>query len=297
MIVVPEGQLAVGVQLPVQSQSRIFAERWERSAGVDEIVAVTRAADELGFFYVGVCDHVAIPAERVPQMGAVWYDPIATLAYLAALTTRVRLLTHVLVLPVRSPLLAAKQLATLDVLSGGRVVVGVGAGHVAEEFAALGADFAGRGRALDAAIDELRGAFDREDLAVAPAPAQAALPIWVGGSSPAALRRAAERGDGWIPQGTPREQMPEQVAAIRAQRGDEPLDLGAMAEPLYVGTPAWDVGRWTLTGSGDEHAERLRWYGELGCSHVQVKLRSRSVDELLEQMALFAADVLPQLKR
>ena len=297
-LVVPEGELAVGIQLPIQSQSRIFAERWEASAGPDELVAVAKAADDLGFFYVGVCDHVAIPASREPSMGAVWYDPVSTLSYLAGVTSRVRLLTHVYVMALRHPLQIAKTMGTLDLLSGGRLILGVGAGHLEEEFAALGADFPGRGESLNDAIDAVRGAWARADVVVAPKPAQDAIPVWVGGSSGAALRRAAERGDGWIPQGTPRSAMPAQIEQIRRLRGDRgPQDLGAMAEPIYVGMPAWDVGRWTLSGPPEEHAERLREFGEMGCSHVQVRLRSRSVDELLDQMRRFAAEVMPLLKR
>lgn len=295
--IVPAGELAVGIQLPVQAQSRIFAERWERDAGIEEIAAVARAADELGFFYVGVCDHVAIPADRASAMGTVWYDPIATLSYIAAVTSNVRLLTHVYVLGLRSELQAAKPLGTLDAISGGRLILGVGAGHVEAEFAAVGANFKERGRVLDERIDAIRQAFRREDLVVAPKPAQETLPIWVGGSSTPALRRAAERGDGWIPQGTARSDMPAQIATIRRFRGNAPIDLGAMAEPIYIGEPSWDVGRWTITGEADSHAERLQEFGAMGCSHVQVRLRSRSVDELLDQMNLFAEAVLPAMQR
>ena len=295
--IIPDGELAVGIQLPVQAQSRIFAERWEADAGIAEIERVARAADDLGFYYVGVCDHVAIPADKTSSMGSVWYDPVATLSYLAAVTSRVRLLTHVYVLGLRPALQAAKSLGTLDAISGGRLILGVGAGHVQAEFEALGAEFGERGQVLDERIDAIRGAFGREDLVVAPQPVQQEVPIWVGGSSGPALRRAAERGDGWIPQGTPRADMPAQIETIRRLRGDRPIDLGAMAEPIYIGEPSWDVGRWTLTGTPEEHAVRLRDFADMGCSHVQVRLRSRSVEELLDQMNLFAEAVLPALKR
>jgi probable F420-dependent oxidoreductase len=308
----PEGTLAVGMQLPVQAQSRVFAEPWEHDAGVDDITAIARAADELGFAYLGVCDHIAIPRERADTMGTTWYDTMTTLGFLSGITSRIRLLTHVYVAPLRHPLVAAKALATLDVLSRGRAILGVGAGHVEEEFALTGADFSRRGALLDDAIDVVRAAMAEEfpshqgtvvsvsDLGVSPRPVQpGGPPIWVGGSSPAALRRAGQRGDGWIPQGTPRAKMPEQLAAIREHRRsagiDRPIALGAMSEPLYMGSPGWDIGRYSLAGTAQEHAERLREYADMGVSHVQVKLRSRSLDELLDQMHRFAADVLPLL--
>lgn len=307
---IPGGQLAVGLQLPVQAQSRVFAEKWEHEAGIDEIVAIASAADELGFFYLGVCDHVAIPRERAKTMGTTWYDPIATLGFLAGITTRIRLLTHIYVAPLRHPLQAAKSMATLDVLSRGRAIWGVGAGHVAEEFQLSGADFSRRGALLDDAIDVYRAAMAEEfpshdgtltsvaDLGISPRPVQdGGPPVWVGGSSPPALRRAAQRGDGWIPQGTSRADMPDQIAAIVQERDARPIDLGAMAEPIYMGQPTWDIGRFSLAGSPDEHAERINAYGAMGVSHVQVKFRSRSAAELLDQMAQFADGVLPHLSR
>ena len=314
MTLVPPGQLAVGLQLPVHAQSRVFAERWERNAGVDEITAIATAADELGFFYLGVCDHIAIPRGRAQAMGTTWYDTMTTLGFLAGITSRIRLLTHVYVAPLRHPLVAAKAMATLDTLSRGRAIWGVGAGHVEEEFALAGADFSTRGQRLDDAIDVYRATMRDEfpehngesvtvsDLGISPRPVQdGGPPVWVGGSSPAALRRAGLRGDGWIPQGTPRADMPAQVEKIRRHRAeagnDRPIDLGAMAEPVYMGQPSWDIGRHSLAGTASEHAQRLNAFGQIGVSHVQVKFRSRSCSELLDQMAQFAHGVLPALAR
>ncbi len=305
-------RLRLGLQLPIQAQSTIFVEDWERDAGPDEMAAIARRADELGFDYLGVCDHAVIPRSRADRMGTTWYDTVATLSWLAGITERVRLLSHVYVLPARHPLIAAKQFATLDRLSGGRAIMGVGVGHVVEEFALRRVDFDMRGIVADEAIEVVRKAFIDEwvdhdgdvfhvhELAIAPRPVQQPIPIWVGGSSRRALRRAAEHGDGWIPQGTPRDQMPAQIATIRELRerselADRQIDLGAMAEPLYVGDPGWDVGRWTLTGGPDEHAERLRAFAEMGCGHVQVRVRSRSADEYIDQLERVATEVAPLL--
>ena len=300
---VPEGSLVYGLQLPIQSQSELYVADWERSCGAAELAAIAEAADRSGFHYVAVCDHVAIPRDLAGAMGTTWYDPIATLGFLAGRTDRVRLLSHVYVAPLRPPLQSAKHFATLDALSGGRVIVGVGTGHVRAEFDALGVDFTQRGRLLDDAIDVLKASLAEEfvdDLGLKPRPVQFPRPpIWVGGSSPAALRRVAVRGDGWLPQGTPRDSMPEQIATIREHQQrlgvDEPLDLGAITEPIYVGDADGKVGRRTLTGPGEAIAESLRAYGAMGCSHLQVRFRVRSLEEQLDQMERFGAEVGPLL--
>ncbi|MFI0981260.1 LLM class F420-dependent oxidoreductase [Streptomyces sp. NPDC021093] len=310
--VLPEGRLSYGMQLPVQSQSVIYAEEWEAGAGPEELAEVARVADRSGFAYIATCDHVAIPRRLADAMSTVWYDPVATLAYLAAVTERVQLLSHVAVVGLRHPLASAKQYATLDHLSGGRLILGVGAGHVEEEFAALGADFAGRGAVLDESIDALRAALGPEEfpefagerfafsgLGQKPRPARERVPVWVGGSSPAAVRRAAVRGDGWLPQGDPRDRLPAQIAKLKRLREEAgnpgPIEIGAIAEPLYVGDAGWDVGRRTLSGKPDAIAESLRAYRAMGVHQIQVRFRSRGVAELTEQMAAFAADVAPLL--
>jgi probable F420-dependent oxidoreductase len=300
------------MQLPVQSQSTIYAEPWEADAGPDDLVEIARAAERAGFDYIACCDHVAIPRRLAPAMSTVWYDPVATLAHLAGVTERVRLLSHVAIVGLRHPLVTAKQYATLDHLSGGRLVLGVGAGHVREEFEALGVDFGQRGTVLDEAIDALRAAlgpdefpehhgktYDFAGLGQRPRPAQRNVPLWVGGSSPAAVRRAALKGDGWLPQGDPRDRLPEQIARLtrlRAEAGIEtPLTIGAIAEPLYVGEPGWDVGRRTLSGAPEAIAESLRAYRAMGVHQIQVRFRSRSRTELTDQIAAFGAEVAPRL--
>jgi alkanesulfonate monooxygenase SsuD/methylene tetrahydromethanopterin reductase-like flavin-dependent oxidoreductase (luciferase family) len=191
----------------------------------------------------------------------------------------------------------------------------VGAGHLQGEFELLGLDFDGRGKVTDDAIDVIRAALDDEypdiesdryghirDAGLGPRPRQSHLPIWVGGSSKAALRRAATRGDGWLPQGTPRDEMPGHIAFLlderaRAGLGDEPIDLGTITEFLYVGDPGWDVGEQTLSGDPDHLAERLNEFGALGVSHLQIRFRNRSLQELLDQMEAFHSEVAPNLSR
>jgi len=312
--IIPEGDVVFGIQLPIQSQSTIYREDWEPSSGPAEMARVARQADDAGFFYVAVCDHTFIPRRLAPAMGTTWYDTVATLGWLAGITTRVRLMSHVYIAALRHPLRAAKEFATLDVLSGGRVIVGVGAGHVLEEFAVLGPEFTERGRALDESIDALAAALVDEfpslpgprwpasDLGISPRPLQQPRPpIWVGGSSRPALRRAAAHGDGWLPQTAKRAELAAQVAELRALRhelGDgAPIAVGALPGIFHVGEASWELPRGTVCGSPQKIAEDLAEVIDLGVSHLQLRFPSRSVDELCDQMAAFGEQVGPLLRR
>ena len=312
--IIPDGKLVYGMQLQVQAKSKTFVEDWEANAGSDELRQMVQRADANGFFYLAVCDHIAVTKPMDAHMQTTWYDTVATLGWIAALTTNVRIMSNVYVLSYRHPLHTAKSFMTLDELSGGRVILGVGAGHLQGEFELLGLDYEARGKVTESAIDVIRAAFADEypdietpywghihDGGLAPRPRQKAIPIWIGGSSRAALRRTAERGDGWLPQGTPRAEMPEQIAYLlehrKRTRGDEPIDIGTVTEFIYVGDPGWDVGEKTLSGKPDYIAERLNEFGAMGVNHLQIRLRNRSLQELLDQMDAFGRDVAPQLGR
>ncbi len=311
---VPEGTVVYGMQLPIQSQSTLYVADWEKGAGPDELARVARAADEAGFFYIGVCDHTAIPRRLADAMGTIWYDTTATLAWLAAQTSRTHLLSHVLILAQRHPLRAAKELSTIDLLSGGRLIVGVGAGHVPEEYELFTGDFAARGRHTDEAVSALARCFTEEfpelpgprfavtDMGLAPRPARLPRPpIWIGGSSPAAIRRTAAFGDGWLPQGTRRRDLPAQIAQLRAlrdeYRGGAPLDIGTIVEPIHLRASGsgWDLPNWVISGGAEEVAASLRELTAMGVNHLQVRFMARSVEEFCEQTAQFGAEVGPLL--
>ncbi len=307
--IIPAGTIAWGLQLPVQSKSTNYAQPWEADAGPDELSVVATAADRAGAFYVAVCDHVAIPRPADDVMSSTWYDTIATLGWLAAQTERVHLLSHVYVLPYRHPLQTAKSFLTLDALSGGRAVLGAGAGHLESEFALLGVDHAGRGRAVEEAIPVIRAAFGDEyptvggpgadaGVGVSPRPVrQGGPPIWIGGSSDAAVRRAAELADGWLPQGPPKIGMRAGIARIRELRVaaglPEAFDMGVNVEPIHIGTPSFDVADWTLTGTPAQIAERLGRYRKLDANQWQLRLLGRSASEVADQIERFGAEVWP----
>ena len=186
-------------------------------AGVDLLSAaalgeMARAAERFGFDAVSVTDHPMPPARWVAAGGHHALDPFVALSFAAAATERIRLQTHVLVLPYRNPFLVSKAAASLDVLSGGRLTLGVAAGYLEPEFVAVGADFPSRNEACDEAIAAIRRAWGGEPLDFAargyrargcvqrPRPLQRpGPPIWVGGNSRRAIRRAVELGDGWLP--------------------------------------------------------------------------------------------------
>ena len=309
--IIGAGQVVWGLQLPIQSQSTRYAQPWEADAGATELASVARAADRAGAFYVAVCDHVGVPRPADEAMSAVWYDTVATLGWLAALTESVHLLSHVYVLPYRHPLMTAKSFMTLDHLSGGRAILGAGAGHLESEFALLGVDHTSRGRAVEAAIPVIRAAFAEEyptvggpgaevGVGMAPRPARAGgPPIWVGGSSTAAIRRAALLGDGWLPQGPPKMGTSAAIELIRTTREEAGLpaafDLGVVAGPVFVGEPDVEVEPYATTGPPEQLAERLRRFTAKGMNQLQLGFRGRDANQVADQIERFGAEVAPLL--
>jgi len=284
-----------GLSLPVIQQVPAKATDWERDAGGGEILAIARAADRLGYRYVTCSDHVLVAASYAGAMGATWYEPSATLGFVAGATERIGLLTHVLVLAYRHPLVTAKTYATLDRLSGGRVILGVGSGHAKPEFRVLGAGYEARGRFTDEAIEAIRAAWrdpaasyqgelvQFRDVMISPRPLRpAGPPIWVGGNGKASLRRAARLGDGWIPWQLSVEDFAAAVAAgkkLRAEHGrGEGFDWIA---PLQV---AREATRDTLAAAIEE-------WEKAGATGFHLGFESRSLAEFLERIEWFQREV------
>jgi probable F420-dependent oxidoreductase len=275
---------------------------WEADGGPRELAEIARAADRLGYGHLSCSEHVAIPTPVAEVRGGRYYDPPATLGYLAAVTQRIRLLTHVIVLPYHHPLEVAKRYGTLDRLSGGRVILGVGVGSLKEEFDLLGIDFEGRGPRYEDALRALRAALGQRrpeyrgthyafgDFIVDPCAVQRHVPIWIGGRSPRSLRRALELADGWDPFALSTDQLRELLGRARDwpqwQRRTEPFDVALAPErPLKL------RGRDDVQSAIDTVSALQR----IGATAVNLRFASTSLAHYLEQLDLFAAEVIPAL--
>jgi len=199
------------------------------------VTEIAAAVEQLGYDACFVTDHPAPDARWLAVGGHHALDPMVALAFAAAATTDLRLQTHIMVIAYRNPLLAAKSVLSLEVLSQGRLILGVAAGYLKPEFAALGVDFDERNALTDEAIDVMRGVFTTEAFAYEgmhfrsrgttmqpPLPNPGGPPIWIGGNSKSAIRRAVERGDGWVP-------FPNPVSAGMAARTSNIGDIDDFA--------------------------------------------------------------------
>lgn len=212
------------------------------------LLECARRAEQADIDDLWVQDHIAIPPDDAEGSGGRYLDPLATVGWLAGNTHKIGLGTGVLVAPYRRPLPTAKSIATLQELSGGRVLLGVGAGWMGAEFRALGLDRGHRGRDTDAMLDLLRRCFDAEDDVVEEnnqaflfRPRPPAPPIFVGGAGPHALQRAARYGDGWMPMGADPTQLAPEIDRLR----DLAEDLGRPKPQVAAlgGLPTNDPGR------------------------------------------------------
>ncbi|MDT5011990.1 MAG: hypothetical protein QOH57_3607 [Mycobacterium sp.] len=207
--------MKLGITTPVVTNVAGAKLTWEKDASIEEIGRVAEVADQLGYHHLTCSEHIGLPATETARRGARYWDPLATFGYIAARTSQIRLATMTLVLGYHHPLEIVKRYGTLDHVSGGRVILGVGVGSLKEEFDLLGAPFEDRGprgddalRALRAALSSNEPAYDGEyysfaGLIVDPCALQAHVPIWVGGRTRRSLRRAVTLADGWAPFGVP----------------------------------------------------------------------------------------------
>jgi probable F420-dependent oxidoreductase len=291
--------------------------RWLYADG-NTIADFAREAEALGYTSLWVTDHIIVPSYRT-ERGHIFYEALTTLAYVSSIAPRCRLGVAVLALPPRNAVLVAKQVATLDALSQGRVLLGVGTGWIEEELQYLGAVWQQRGAMLDEAIAVLRALWSAEaassfagryttftDIACFPKPVQPGGPtVLIGGMTAPSLRRAAMLGDGWIPWAVSPQELQDGVARIRAYGGNRalelvcvmPADIGPHAMERYIGVFGEDHK--LLSGSVTTVARMVEAFEAAGlhhlvCSFRDVRLfRDERIDEINRQMRLFAKEVLP----
>jgi probable F420-dependent oxidoreductase len=305
-------------------------------ASPENMRAVVQAAERFGYESVWVSDHVIAPEKpdsvypyggggpfAAPGAGT-YYEPLTTLAWIAGGTERVRLGISVLVIPLRNPVYAAKTIATLDALSGGRVILGIGVGWLNEEFEALGETrFAQRGPITDEWIEIYRKLWAQDAVAShagahyqfgplrsAPKPAQRPMqqgqrwpgpPVWVGGNTRPALRRTARLGDGWQGLRTTvdetracLEQLQEMLAQVGRTR--EELTISSRLNVSVKANPDATLD-YDIAGDPDLAAERVGRYQALGCSDFMLIAQPRdSVPGMIESLEWFATEVRPRVQ-
>jgi len=303
MIQIPTETIAFGTQLPIQSQSSLYAAPWEGDATPADLLNIAKAADRSGYFYVAVCDHIAIPREKAAAMGLWWQDCLTTLGWLASATERVALLSHVYVIAYRHALVAAKSFETLDHLSGGRAIAGIGAGHVEAEFDVLGVPFSERGALTNANLVDFAEALSHTyvgEMGSLPRPVQTPRPpIWIGGSSKPAIRRAAAY-EGWLPQGPATREGLDLLLSTREKLGkiQDPMAIGHVVIPyVYVGTPKGERRQPCYSGSPEQIAEALLAETPAEVNQLQVKFDADSATDYAEQVEAFGTQVGPLLTR
>ena len=298
-----ETPMQFGVALP----------HFSRLASREAVLTTAREAEALGFDSVWTTDHVLMAADQPEPYGTI-LEAFTTLTYVAAVTERVRLGTSVIVLPQREPVLVAKQAATLDVLSNGRVILGVGVGWNEREFGFLGASFNDRGRRLDEYIQALRVLWSAPDpricrsvralwgsqLPAADRSEPGGPPIWLGGGSRAALRRAATLCDGWHAVGTSVDEFAAGMSTIRALAGSRQV-LGSVRLRTAVGRTlpeqrsASGGSQTQLSGSREEIVDRIQAYAAAGASELVLYFGADDLEANLADMRRFAEEVRDQV--
>ena len=298
------------------------------TARAGALTAMVEMGERLGFHSVMIADHVVIPAQvesAYPYTVSGAFvgedealEQLALMSYVAAKTERLRLVTSVMILPHRNPIVTAKTLATIDVLSGGRVTVGVGVGWMREEFEVLDApDFDQRGPISDEFLQIFKKLWTESlpshngkyyqfaPIHFAPKPLQKPHPpIWIGGHSKPAMRRVALHGDGWHPVGStaasplPPTEVAQKLGEIHQlaeAAGRDPASIEvAYKAPIYDGgRPPDGEARRRFSGTPIEIAADIQTFAEAGVDELIFDFRAATLEQTLERMAWFAGAVAP----
>ncbi len=269
---------------------------WEETATFEQIAEVVKAADRLGYHHVICSDHVGVPIVQAERRGARYYEALAAFGYFAAITSQIRFATNVLVLGYHHPLTLAKQYGTLDLINGGRTILGLGVGTLKEEFDALGIggrEFEERGARADDALKALRASLGRREpeyhgqfydfggLVIDPCAPRTDVPLWIGGRSMRSLRRALELGDGWTPFGLTPDEIAAMLEKARETSAWEARDA-ALQIVLSVGKPIDPIG------NPEKAAQGVRRMIDVGATIVGASISARSATHYIEQLECLA---------
>jgi probable F420-dependent oxidoreductase len=292
---------------------------YSRFRHVEEIAEVVLTADELGYYAVLLPEHLLPPRWPGADLATkYWFDLPTMAAYLAAVTKHIRFLTSVLVLPYHHPVALAKALATLDVISGGRVLCGVGTGWMQAEFRRLGLPFQERGAITDEYVLAMKELWTSEspafsgkyisfeDVSFEPKPVQKPhIPLLIGGTGRRPFRRVAEMGDGWFPMTATHDDLQRGVAEIRAgmlRLGRDPSSLWVGYTGFAVGTDpqvrqmrrhAGDTGTEPVARNPEESIREIERYRAVDVNFLSVGFAWQTPGDLLRELRHFARDVMP----
>lgn len=291
-------------------------------------------AEAAGYDFIAVTDHIAVPRKiesrypysadgSWPRRAGDYLEPLSLMGFLAGATSRLKLLTSILVVPYRPPVLTAKMIATLDVMSAGRVILGVGTGWMAEEFEALDApDFADRGKVTNEYLEAFRALWTEDyasyhgdhanfdELICAPKPVQPGGPrIWAGGEGKAAMRRVARYADGWYPVGNnPQAPLDTITRYTEAQARLKQLVTAADRDPDTLDYAYWAVWRWTgepvattdggrqlITGTAQNVIDDVKHLADLGVGHLSLLVLGASLQDTMDNIDRFADQVISRI--
>jgi probable F420-dependent oxidoreductase len=274
--------MKLGVATPVVTNVAGASLGWEKTASIEDIGRVAQAADRLGYHHMTCSEHIGLPTVEAARRGTRYWDPLATFGYVSALTTQIRFATMTLVLGYHHPLAIVKRYGTLDHVSNGRVILGLGVGSLKEEFDLLGAPFDDRGargddalRALRAALHSNEPTYDGEfysfgGLTVDPCAVQPRMPMWIGGRTKRSLRRAVTLADGWCP---------FYVTIDQAAEWLKTFDLPASFEVVMPAEHALDP-----VGEPDATRDVLRALAAGGTTTLSARFVHHSLEHYLEQL-------------
>ncbi len=271
-----------------------------------ELVEISLVCEEQGFDSVWATDHMLMPTELREPYGEV-LEPSTTLTYIAARTDRLKVGTSCIVLPQRNPVLVAKQAATLDVFSKGRVILGFGAGWAEKEFLFLNADFARRGRVMDESIKLMKKLWKDEivnfegeffhikDALFLPKPQSGDIPVWIGGNGPTSIRRATRLGDGWHPVGLELEEFGKGVQRIKESGRSVTISMRMTTDvrkkrEQYIAPNR--ERRVAVSGTSAEIRKEIDGYAEAGLEYYCASINHPAAQEIISDLKKFSVEVM-----
>ncbi len=304
-----------GVTIPGLFLYPVIAQPWEASLSGEEILRIARRAEELGFDWISVPDHIIMPNEEVEVMGPRWAEAFTSIAVIAGATKSIRVTNSILILPYRDPILLAKMVSTLDFLSGGRLILSVAVGHTQREFDILGVPFDKRGAITDEYLRAMKELWTSDnptfsgehvqfhDVTFEPKPVQKPHPpIWIGGNARPVIRRAAALADGWYPWLMTPERLREGLDYLHEQPAFQdrttPFEIVTDTLEMQVDEETHEqTGETTILTGKDEIIDRIGRYKDAGMTGTGAVIPPvDSLEQYLERMQWFREEVVTVFK-